>query len=307
MEALAPGAAMAKDLGQMASPKQQPRRRDSRPSRAQIQLIERVCALIDAQEGEPVTLAALAEAVDLSPWYLQRIFKKVMGVSPRDYADARRSAGFRARLREGESIAGATYGSGYGSSSRVYERSNLQLGMTPASYARGGEGARIAYSIVDSPLGRLLVAATDKGICFVSLGEDDAALEEILRQEFPKAHSLQRDDRAIAPSLEAILAFLEGQTPDVALPLDIQATAFQRRVWQELRAIPVGETRSYAEIAKALGQPTAQRAVGQACANNPVALVVPCHRALRADGGLGGYRWGPARKERLLDREAERA
>ena len=311
MESLLPDAALAEETAPLPSrtttrsgPK---KRRKSRPSRRQLALVQRVCELIDAQEGEPVTLAELAEAVDWSPWYLQRIFKKAMGVSPRDYADARRSAGFRERLRNGESIAGATYGSGYGSSSRVYERSNLQLGMTPSSYAKGGRGARIVYAIVDSPLGRLLVAATAKGICFVSIAESDAELEANLRHEYPQAATIVRDDEAIAPSVEAILAYLAGETPDIALPLDIRATAFQRRVWQELRAIPAGETRSYAEIAEAMGEPNAQRAVGQACAHNPVALVVPCHRALRADDGLGGYRWGPERKVRLLDQEAELA
>lgn len=311
MESLLPDAALAEETAPLLSrtttrsgPK---KRRKSRPSRRQLALVQRVCELIDAQDGEPVTLAELAEAVDWSPWYLQRIFKKAMGVSPRDYADARRSAGFRERLRNGESIAGATYGSGYGSSSRVYERSNLQLGMTPSSYAKGGRGARIVYAIVDSPLGRLLVAATAKGICFVSIAESDAELEANLRHEYPQAASIVRDDEAIAPSVEVILAYLAGETPDIALPLDIRATAFQRRVWQELRAIPAGETRSYAEIAEAMGEPNAQRAVGQACAHNPVALVVPCHRALRADDGLGGYRWGPERKVRLLDQEAELA
>ncbi len=307
MEALVSDAAVAEEIAPMPIPAKTRKRAKARPSRRQLALVERVCGMIDEQEGEPVTLAALAEAVELSPWYLQRIFKKCMGVSPRDYADARRSASFRERLRNGESIAGATYGSGYGSSSRVYERSNLQLGMTPASYAKGGKGAHITYAIVDSPLGRLLVAATAKGICFVSLAESDEALEANLRREYPRAEAIVRNDAAIAPSVQAILAYLAGECPDIALPLDIRATAFQRRVWQELRAIPAGETRSYAEIAAAMGEPKAQRAVGQACANNPVALVVPCHRALRADDGLGGYRWGTQRKDRLLNQEAELA
>lgn len=269
--------------------------------------VRRACAYIDDHDGQGVTLARLAAHVDLSPWHLQRLFKRAIGVSPRDYADARRSRRFRDELRGGESVAGATYGAGYGSSSRVYERAGMKLGMTPASYAKGGRGARIAFSIVDSPLGRLLVAATAKGVCFVSIGDSDRALEAALRAEFPQAEEVRRDDRAIAPALETVLRHLAGETPHVDLPLDVRATAFQRRVWQELLAIPAGETRSYSEIAEALGLPHGQRAVGRACATNPVAIVVPCHRALREDGALGGYRWGLERKVRLLTAEAERS
>ena len=268
--------------------------------------VEAVCALIESREGEPVTLAELAGAVGMSPWHLQRLFKKAMGVSPRDYADALRSERFRDKLRQGDSIAGATYEAGYGSSSRVYERAHKLLGMTPASYAKGGRGAAIAYTIVDSPLGRLLVAATAKGVCFVSLGPDDASLTRTLEAEFPEAARIERDDQVTATAVSALIAFLAGDAPHVDLPLDVRATAFQRRVWQELQAIPVGETRSYAEIAAALGLPKAQRAVGNACASNPVAIIVPCHRGVRSDGGLGGYRWGPDLKERLLNAEAER-
>jgi AraC family transcriptional regulator of adaptative response/methylated-DNA-[protein]-cysteine methyltransferase len=269
--------------------------------------VRRACAYIDAQDGQGVTLARLAAHVELSPWHLQRLFKRAIGVSPRDYADARRSRRFRDELKGGESVAGATYGAGYGSSSRVYERAGMKLGMTPASYAKGGQGARIAFSIVDSPLGRLLVAATGKGVCFVSIGESDPALEAALGAEFPKADEIRRDDRAITPALEAVLRHLAGEAPHIDLPLDVRATAFQRRVWQELLAIPAGETRSYSEIAEALGLPRGQRAVGRACATNPVAIVVPCHRALREDGALGGYRWGLERKVRLLTAEAERS
>jgi len=268
--------------------------------------VRAACAYIDACAGQGVTLAALAAHVGSSPWRIQRLFKKAMGITPREYADARRSSRFRHALRHGDSVAGATYDAGYGSSSRVYERAHAKLGMTPASYARGGRGARIAYAIVDSPLGRLLVAATERGVCFVSLGEHDAELEAALKAEFPKADAIVRDEAAIAPALEAVLDYLRGATPHVELPLDVRATAFQRRVWQELMAIPPGETRSYAEIAAALGLPKAQRAVGRACATNPVAILVPCHRALRADGTLGGYRWGLTRKAALLEREAER-
>jgi AraC family transcriptional regulator of adaptative response/methylated-DNA-[protein]-cysteine methyltransferase len=272
----------------------------------QLALVKTACAYIDARDGQEITLASLAAHVGASPWHLQRLFKKVLGVSPREYADARRSRRFRAELKDGESIAGATYGAGYGSSSRVYERAEAQLGMTPASYAKGGRGARIAYAIVESPLGRLLVAATAKGICFVSLGDGDAALEAALQAEFPQAEAIIHDERAIAPSLKALLDYIAGETPHIALPLDVRATAFQRRVWQELMTIPLGETRSYSDIAEAIGLPHGQRAVGRACATNPVSIVIPCHRALRQDGALGGYRWGLKRKEALLRSEAER-
>jgi AraC family transcriptional regulator of adaptative response/methylated-DNA-[protein]-cysteine methyltransferase len=228
-----------------------------------------------------------------------------MGVSPRDYADARRNAAFRAQLKSGESIAQATYGAGYGSSSRVYERAERLLGMTPASYAKVGKGAVIVYDIVDSPLERLLVAATAKGLCFLSLGNDDAELVAELKREFPQAESIARDQHSIAQSVSVVVDFLKGLIPHAELPLDVRATAFQRRVWQELIAIPCGETRSYSEIAESLGLPRGQRAVGRACATNPVSLVIPCHRALREDGGLGGYRWGVARKAALLETEAD--
>ncbi len=272
-----------------------------------LELIRRACAYIDGRDGEPVTLAELAGHLEVSPWHLQRVFKRVMGVSPRDYADARRSERFRAELKSGESIASATYGAGYGSASRVYERAAHHLGMTPASYAKGGKGARIAYALIDSPLGRLLVATTTVGICFLCLGEDDAELEAEVRAEFPQAETLERDDDALAPTLKVVLAHIAGEAPHLDLPLDVRATAFQRRVWQELGAIPYGETRSYSEIAEALGVPRGQRAVGRACATNPVSIVIPCHRALREDGHLGGYRWGLSRKRALLRREAEQS
>ena len=269
----------------------------------QVALVRRACALIDERAGERVTLNELGAELGVSPWHLQRLFRKVMGVSPRDYADALRSGQFRRQLRRGDSIAGATYEAGYGSSSRVYEVAGQQLGMTPATYARGGKGARIVYAVVDSPLGRLLVAATEAGVCFVSLGECDRELVAALEAEFPEAQSIARDDARVGPALDALIAYLSGETPHVDLPLDIRATAFQRRVWQELIAIPSGETRSYSEIAERLGLPKGQRAVGRACATNPVSLIIPCHRALRESGELGGYRWGLKRKRALLEHE----
>lgn len=271
----------------------------------QVALVRRACDLIDAQDCERMTLAQIARALEVSPWHLQRLFKRVMGVSPRDYADARRNAAFRKQLKNGDSIAQATYGAGYGSSSRVYERAERMLGMTPASYAKGGKGAVIVYDIVDSPLGRLLVAATAKGLCFLSLGRDDRKLIQELKHEFPRAESITRDQHSIAQSVSVVIDFLEGKIPHAELPLDVRATAFQRRVWNELIAIPCGETRTYSEIAGIMGVPHGQRAVGRACATNPVSLVIPCHRALREDGGLGGYRWGLEFKAALLEGEAE--
>ncbi|MEX0921689.1 MAG: methylated-DNA--[protein]-cysteine S-methyltransferase [Rhodovibrionaceae bacterium] len=275
----------------------------------QLAAVETVCRAIETEieegDGARQTLAELAAEVEMSPWHLQRVFKRILGVSPREYAEARRAERFRSELKQGSSVAQATYGAGYGSSSRVYENSDRTLGMTPASYAKGGKGARIVYSFADSPLGRLLVAATGKGLCFLCLGEEDAPLIAALKREYPAAESIERDDAAIADSLEVLMAYLEGETPNLDLPLDVRATAFQRRVWSELIAIPYGETRTYSEIAELLDLPRGQRAVARACATNPVSLVVPCHRVLREDGGLGGYRWGLQRKRSLLQHEAE--
>lgn len=274
------------------------------PSSAQVAMIRDACAYIEAREDERITLDDLARQVRLSPWHFQRLFKKIMGLSPRDYAAARRSKRFRDELKNGESVAGATYGAGYGSSSRVYESAQRQLGMTPASYAKGGAGARIAFSIVPSIHGQLMVAATQKGVCFVCLGDSAGDLKEQLHQEFPKAAEIFRDDATIGPAVESVANYLAGAVPQIDLPLDVQATAFQRRVWQELLAIPLGETRSYSEVADAMGLSKSHRAVANACARNPVALLVPCHRVIREDGTLGGYRWGTDKKTALLTQEA---
>jgi AraC family transcriptional regulator of adaptative response/methylated-DNA-[protein]-cysteine methyltransferase len=277
---------------------------------SKIDTVRRACRFIEARidDGEEgaagnLSLAELGRHCGLSPWHLQRQFKKAMGVSPKQYADAHRLKRFKAGLQQGAGVAAATYDAGYGSSSRVYERAAGALGMTPATYAKGGRGARISYAMTDSPLGQLLVATTSRGICFVGLGQRRGELENVLHAEFPFADEIKRDDAALRTGVASLLDQLGGKAPHRDLPLDIRATAFQRRVWEELRRIPAGETRSYAEIAQSMGQPNAQRAVGRACATNPVAVVVPCHRAVRADGGLGGYRWGVARKEALLAAE----
>lgn len=277
--------------------------------KATLATVERACRYIESRReiGEGVvTLTDLGAHCRKSPWHLQRLFKQVMGVSPRQYADAHRVKRLKDGLQQGESVAGATFDAGYGSSSRIYERAAAELGMTPATYRRGGLGAGIGFALADSPLGRLLAAATPKGVCFVGIGDNDRVLESELRREFPRAAAIRRDEARLGSAIGTILAYLEGALPHMDLPLDIRATAFQRRVWDELRRIPYGETRSYGEIAEAIGAPRAVRAVGRACATNPVALIVPCHRVVRADGSLSGYRWGLARKQTLLGRESDR-
>jgi AraC family transcriptional regulator of adaptative response/methylated-DNA-[protein]-cysteine methyltransferase len=277
--------------------------------------VQQACAYLEGHLDEPVTLEALGRALGVSPYHLQRMFKRVTGVSPREYASARRVERLKERLQQGDGVADATYEAGYGSGSRVYERSDAQLGMTPATYKRGGMGMTIRYGTTASPLGRLLVAVTERGVCAVTLGDSDATLEAALRQEYPRARieKAGTEDAAIEGWIGAIVRHLEGEQPSLGLPVDVQATAFQRRVWQALQEIPYGETRSYTEVAAAIGQPRATRAVAQACASNRVALVVPCHRVVRGDftaggeaGDAGGYRWGAERKRRLLERERAR-
>jgi AraC family transcriptional regulator of adaptative response/methylated-DNA-[protein]-cysteine methyltransferase len=269
--------------------------------------VRRAVGLIEAACGEDgvgrvPSLAELGRAVGLSPSHLQKRFREALGVTPRGYADRMRRQLLKDGLRAGEGVAGATYGAGYGSSSRVYEGGGTRLGMTPATYARGGRGAEISFAIADSDLGRLLVAATERGVCAVYLGDDDARLEDELRNEFPAA-SIERDREGLEADIAMVLESLETGTAPASLPLDVRASAFQAQVWEALRAIPVGETRTYGQIAETLGIPRGARAVGRACATNPVSLVIPCHRAVRNDSGLGGYRWGLERKRALLEKE----
>jgi AraC family transcriptional regulator, regulatory protein of adaptative response / methylated-DNA-[protein]-cysteine methyltransferase len=263
-----------------------------------------ICRHIEAHADAPLTLDALGALVGLSPAHAQRVFKATMGVTPRQYADAVRLRRLQQGLRAGQDVTTALYDAGYSGPSRLYERAPAQLGMTPATYRRGGPGARIAYTTAACPLGRLLVAATAQGVCAVELGDADAALEAELRRNFPRA-TITRDDAELGGAVAAILQHLAGARPTLDLPIDAQGTAFQRRVWQALQAIPYGETRTYGALAAAIGAPRAARAVGRACATNPVALIVPCHRAVGADGGLTGYYWGLERKAALL--AAERA
>ena len=272
----------------------------------QIELVRRVCHIIDEHDEEDVTLERLSSITGVNSHHLQRTFKDLMGITPRQYAESQRLKKFKANVKQGSSVTDAMYDAGYGSSRALYEKSSSQLGMTPATYGRGGKGMRIVYTIADSPLGRVLVAATERGVCSVKLGDSDAELTRALFTEYPSA-SIDSKDTAISPSLnlwlEQVLSSLNGNSRTIDLPMDLQATAFQTRVWEELRRIPYGSTRSYQEIAKAIGKPNAVRAVANACASNHLALVIPCHRVIREDRSLGGYRWGLERKRQLLQKE----
>jgi AraC family transcriptional regulator, regulatory protein of adaptative response / methylated-DNA-[protein]-cysteine methyltransferase len=264
--------------------------------------IGRVCRFIEAQAGEPVQLSALAAEMQIPPLRLQRMFRRVLGISPRRYGDTIRLRRFKERLQQGDDVTTALYEAGYGSASRLYERSNDQLGMTPATYRRGGRGMEIGYTLVPSALGLLLVAGTGRGLSAVYLGDASAPLEAALRREYPAAQ-IRRNPAAVSRWVGRLVRHLAGAQPQLSIPLDVQATAFQRRVWDALQAIPYGETRSYGDISRALGRPKAARAVARACASNPAAVLIPCHRVLREDGKLGGYRWGIGRKQALLEQE----
>jgi len=268
----------------------------------QIEMVQEACRLIEQNEDETTTLDALSRQLGLSSFHLQRTFKSIMGITPRQYAESCRTNRFKSSVRSGESVTAAMYYAGYGSSSRLYERAAAELGMTPATYSRAGRETKINYTIVESALGYLLVAATDKGVCMVRLGDTAAALESDLQKEFAAA-KIGRNNKELEKAVTQILDHLAGKQPRLDLPLDIQATAFQRQVWEALRSIPYGATRSYSQIAKEIGQPKAVRAVARACATNPVALVIPCHRVIREDRSLGGYRWGLERKKKLLEKE----
>jgi AraC family transcriptional regulator of adaptative response/methylated-DNA-[protein]-cysteine methyltransferase len=290
----------AEQAGFRACLRCQPKR--ARVMDPQVELVQRVCRLLNSNESESLKLAELATQSGVSPFHLQRTFKRVMGISPRQYLAARKIDNFKTLVRKGESVTSSLYESGFNSSSRLYEHASEELGMTPATYSRGGRGVNIGYTIVTSPMGRLLVAITERGVCAVRMADSDAELEKDLREEFPHAQ-IKRDDAALRESVQKILNHLEQNEPRLDLPLDIKATAFQRQVWEHLRAIPYGEIVSYGDVAKALGKPGAVRAVGRACATNPVALVIPCHRVVREDKTLGGYRWGLDRKKKLLEHE----
>ena len=281
------------------------------PRNLRIDPLDRALALIADAGDAPPRLAELAHSVGLSASHLQRAFRKRFGVSPAEYAQSLRLKSLKSALRAAPRVTDAIYDAGYGSGSRVYEKTGQLLGMTPAAYRRGAAGVALKYTTLKTPLGRLLVAATERGICSVALGSDDAALVGALHDEFPKA-SVERVDAGRDEWLSAIVARVQaeiggdGEASAPLPPIDIRATAFQWRVWNALQRIPRGSTRSYSDIAAEIGAPRSVRAVANACGRNRLAIVVPCHRVIREDGSLGGYRWGIARKQTLLDREAKR-
>ncbi len=271
-------------------------------SAPQIDVIIRVCRYIESHAEQSLPLDELAEVAQLSSFHLLRVFKKATGMTPSAYARLCRLRALKENLRTGKSVSDSLYDSGYGSSSRVYEKSKNELGMTPRTYRDGGISQTIHYTIAPSPLGMLLVAATAKGICAIQFDDDAGRLEQELQNEFPAA-VLSLQPELLAPWIDQINSHLHQETISLQLPLDVRATAFQRKVWEILQTIPYGETRTYSELAVMAGKPEAVRAAASACASNPVAVVVPCHRILRTDGSLGGYRWGLSRKVQLLEME----
>jgi AraC family transcriptional regulator, regulatory protein of adaptative response / methylated-DNA-[protein]-cysteine methyltransferase len=294
-------ALQAEQAGYRACLRCRPKAADGNPQSA---LVRAMCRYIEQHIEDRVTLSLLAKEFKLSPFHLQRTFKSVLGVSPKAYIDAVRLRQVKHNLQTGHDVTTALYAAGYGSSSRLYERTATQLGMTPEKYRRGAVAAIVRYTLASSPLGRMLIAATDKGICSIQFADNDDQLQQGLMREFPFA-TRRRDDAAMSEWRVNLTRLMEGREANPTLPLDIRATAFQRRVWQTLQKIPRGETRSYSAVAKKIGMPKATRAVARACATNPVAVAIPCHRVVREDGALGGYRWGIERKEQLLAMEKE--
>jgi AraC family transcriptional regulator of adaptative response/methylated-DNA-[protein]-cysteine methyltransferase len=278
------------------------------PSRSDthVALAERVRDYIDRHVDEPLPLARLAREAGVSPAHLQRTFTRIVGLSPKQYQEQCRVGALKSALRDGRTVSSATYEAGFASGRRVYEAADDALGMTPGAYRRRGVGVTIHYTAVRTSLGLLLVAVTERGICSVALGDDEAALVQSLRAEYPAAE-LARATDASDRHVHAVVAHVAGWASATDLPLDLKATAFQWQVWRALQRIPEGATRSYQEIARELGHPSAARAVARACASNRVAVLIPCHRVVRGDGALGGYRWGVARKAALLARESARA
>jgi AraC family transcriptional regulator, regulatory protein of adaptative response / methylated-DNA-[protein]-cysteine methyltransferase len=277
---------------------------------AERSLVHRLCRGIEAalasadgtaDTGRP-TLDALARQSGMGPFRLHRLFRRVLGVTPRQYADAVRLRRFKKSLREGGNVTSAIYDAGYGSASRLYERAAAHLGMRPGDLRRGAAGLEIRYAVVDSPLGRLLVGATERGVCAVMLGRPDVQLVRELAHDYPRAR-LREDARGVGAWARAVVERLQPRPATSEIPLDIRGTAFQRRVWEELQRIPPGQTRTYSEIARRIGKPQAARAVGRACATNSISVVVPCHRAVGKSGSLTGYRWGVERKQALLETE----
>ncbi len=294
-------ALQAEQAGYRACLRCRPKAVDGNPQSA---LVRAMCRYIEQHIEDRLTLSLLAKEFRQSPFHLQRTFKSILGVSPKAYIDACRLRQVKQNLQAGHDVTTALYAAGYGSSSRLYERTATQLGMTPEKYRRGAIAAVVRYTIAKSPLGRMLIATTDKGICSIQFADNDEQLQQGLMREFPFA-TRRRDDAAMAESRANLTSLIMEGDANRSLPLDIRATAFQRRVWEALQRIPRGETRSYSAIARKIGMPKATRAVARACATNPVAVAIPCHRVIREDGDLGGYRWGIERKEHLLAMEKE--
>lgn len=271
-----------------------------------IERIAALCRYIETHAQDELDLARLGAQAHLSPFHLQREFKAVMGISPRQYLDACRLRVLRLGLREGEAVTRAIHDAGFGSSSRVYERAAGNIGMSPRQYRAGGAGIEISHASASTSLGLMMLGATDRGLCFVQFGENEAALLAMLREEFPTAALLPASDaasEAFTAWMQALEAHLVEARTAPQLPLDIRGTAFQMKVWRYLQQIPAGALRSYSEVARAIGEPRAVRAVASACARNRIALLIPCHRVIRGDGGLGGYKWGLERKRALIDAE----
>ena len=285
--------------------------RRCRPNRAQSphRGVERARNYIDNHIANPgderITLEVLGKQSGLSPYHLQRKFKELLGLTPSQYQRARKSELLKGELKRGETVSRATFGAGYGSSSRVYSDSDKRLGMTPATYRRGGAGAHIDYVLAKTSFGALLVGATERGVCAVTLGDDAKTLEVALEREYPAATRTRvtTPSSSLSVWIAEIVEAVDSDRVRLDIPFDIQASAFQWKVWRELQKIPFGETRSYGEIASAIGAPKAVRAVASACANNRVAVVIPCHRVIKQSGALGGYRWGLERKRLLLEKE----
>ena len=268
-------------------------------------MVLRACRLLEGADGAP-PLAGLARMVGWSPHHLHKVFRRCVGVTPRQYAHAVRLGRVKQSLGEGSGVTDAVYGAGYGSTRAFYEKASLRLGMEPSAYGSGAPGVEITYTLTDSCVGEVLVAATERGLCAVKVGPGEAVLVDNLRKEFPRSELRRRDDD-LAEIAACVRALAEGRSVELDFPLDVRGTAFQARVWEALRQIPVGTTRSYTQVADSVGNPTAVRAVANACGANPVALVVPCHRVIRTDGSLGGYRWGIEVKAELLRKEAAQA
>lgn len=269
----------------------------------QRQAIERACQLIETA-AEPPVLQELADIAGLSRFHFHRVFKEIVGVTPKEYASMRRVNRLQQDLQNGSSVTEAIYEAGFGSSSRVYEKADATLGMTPGRYRDGGKDLQIRFALAQSTLGWVLVAATNKGICAIELADEAESLRQRLQLRFANA-TITEDAAELTDWLQTVVDFIETPQQGLDLPLDIRGTAFQRQVWKALQAIPQGQTASYSDIAQQIGKPKAVRAVAQACANNQIALAIPCHRVVRSDGSLGGYRWGNQRKQQLLEKERQ--